>query len=434
MEPMCAYDLREGTNKDGVYEDKTRYDLNGTQKTEILTSEFQKIVDKHNTTNPLFAYLSFHAVHGPIVITKNDIELIKNVYHRTPRNSNKKRAQILSMGTGMDRAIGRVVETLQRANMWENSIIVFANDNGGKSGLSNNWPFQRAKSSILEGGIRVPSFIHSNLLPKSRLGERTDNLMDMTDWLPTMLSMAGCDSQPPTGKVLDGVDQSEMLTSEVENVPEVGPRDEILHHLDYLKTYPHRNLQDPREFLTPMKKELSRKGFRIVFHAAIRSKNWKLITGFHVFRDFKLEANHLEEHSHLEEEDPSIELGKLVALFEMTEDYQEFNDVSEANPEITMQLLGKLADYYQNSVPIRYPAIAEGARPTNFNNTWTPWIKTAEEANFSHPLQIEFYNMEIDRIFNSVDTNLVENSEFRSVFKLRKDYRAFMRKHPEVHI
>jgi len=39
MEPMCAYDLREGTNKDGVYEDKTRYDLNGTQKTEILTSE-----------------------------------------------------------------------------------------------------------------------------------------------------------------------------------------------------------------------------------------------------------------------------------------------------------------------------------------------------------------------------------------------------------
>ncbi|CBY12752.1 unnamed protein product [Oikopleura dioica] len=348
MEPMCAYDLREGTNKDGVYEDKTRYDLNGTQKTEILTSEFQKIVDKHNTTNPLFAYLSFHAVHGPIVITKNDIELIKNVYHRTPRNSNKKRAQILSMGTGMDRAIGRVVETLQRANMWENSII--------------------------------------------------------------------------------------MLTSEVENVPEVGPRDEILHHLDYLKTYPHRNLQDPREFLTPMKKELSRKGFRIVFHAAIRWKNWKLITGFHVFRDFKLEANHLEEHSHLEEEDPSIELGKLVALFEMTEDYQEFNDVSEANPEITMQLLGKLADYYQNSVPIRYPAIAEGARPTNFNNTWTPWIKTAEEANFSHPLQIEFYNMEIDRIFNSVDTNLVENSEFRSVFKLRKDYRAFMRKHPEVHI
>ena len=91
-----------------------------------------------------------------------------------------------------------------------------------------------------------------------------------------------------------------------------------------------------------MKKELSRKGFRIVFHAAIRWKNWKLITGFHVFRDFKLEANHLEEHSHLEDEDPSIELGKLVALFEMTEDYQEFNDVSEANPEITMQLLAKV--------------------------------------------------------------------------------------------
>jgi hypothetical protein len=123
-----------------------------------------------------------------------------------------------------------------------------------------------------------------------------------------------------------------------------------------------------------------------------------------------------------------------VALFEMTEDYKEMNDVSEANPEITIMLLDKLADYYQGSVAIRYPAIAEDARPSIFNNTWTPWVKTAEEANFSHPLQIEFYNMEIDRIFNSVDMNLVENSEFRSVFKLKRDYRAFMRKNPDAHI
>ena len=91
-----------------------------------------------------------------------------------------------------------------------------------------------------------------------------------------------------------------------------------------------------------MKKELARKGFRIVFHSAIRWKNWKLITGFHVFRDYDLEENHLAEHSHLEEQDPSLELGKLVALFEMTEDYREMNDVSEANPEITMQLLDKV--------------------------------------------------------------------------------------------
>jgi hypothetical protein len=91
-----------------------------------------------------------------------------------------------------------------------------------------------------------------------------------------------------------------------------------------------------------MKKELARKGFRIVFHSAIRWKNWKLITGFHVFRDFNLEEHHLAEHSHLEEQDPSLELGKLVALFEMTEDYKEMNDVSEANPEITMMLLHKV--------------------------------------------------------------------------------------------
>ena len=154
---------------------------------------------------------------------------------------------MLSMGTGLDRSIGRIIETLQKANMWENTIIVFTNDNGGKSGVSNNWPFQRYKSSTLEGGIRVPAFIHSNLLPKNRLGERRDHLMDMTDWLPTLLSMSQCDNEPPAGKALDGIDQSPMITSEIGQVPEEGPREEILHHLDYFKTYPERNLLDPRE-------------------------------------------------------------------------------------------------------------------------------------------------------------------------------------------
>ena len=70
------------------------------------------------------------------------------------------------------------------------------------------------------------------------------------------------------------------------------------------------------------------------------------------------------------------------------------------------------------------------ANPVNFNGTWVPWVKTAEEANLNHPLQIEFYNMELDRLFNSVDMNLVDNSEFRSEFKLKRDYRAFLRKNP----
>ena len=39
MAKMCGYDLREGKNKDGVYEDKPRFDLNGTQKNNIMTDE-----------------------------------------------------------------------------------------------------------------------------------------------------------------------------------------------------------------------------------------------------------------------------------------------------------------------------------------------------------------------------------------------------------
>ena len=71
--------------------------------------------------------------------------------------------------------------------------------------------------------------------------------MDMTDWLPTLLSMSQCRSKPLADKPLDGIDQSLMISSEIEDVPATGPRDEILHHMDYLKTFSHRNLEDPRE-------------------------------------------------------------------------------------------------------------------------------------------------------------------------------------------
>ena len=94
--------------------------------------------------------------------------------------------------------------------------------------------------------------------------------------------------------------------------------------------------------MTPIKAELAEKGFNIRFHTGIRYKNWKLLTGFHLMRDYDLEENHIAQHAHLVEEDPSLQLGKLVALFEMTKDYREFSDVSEENPEITRLLLNKV--------------------------------------------------------------------------------------------
>ena len=95
--------------------------------------------------------------------------------------------------------------------------------------------------------------------------------------------------------------------------------------------------------MIPIREELKEKGFDIKFHTGIRYKNWKLLTGFTVFRDYKLESHHLDSYNEGSGDvDPTLDLGKLVALFDIEVDYREKFDVSEKNPEVVKLLLDKV--------------------------------------------------------------------------------------------
>ena len=61
------------------------------------------------------------------------------------------------------------------------------------------------KSTIYEGGTRVPGFIHSPLLYKS--GYVSDALVHVTDWFPTILRLAGAPEEDIDDLEIDGVDQ-----------------------------------------------------------------------------------------------------------------------------------------------------------------------------------------------------------------------------------
>ncbi|KAG0444944.1 hypothetical protein HPB47_013195 [Ixodes persulcatus] len=97
--------------------------------------------------------------------------------------------------------------------MLEDTMIAFSSDNGGLpygaySNRGFNWPLRGAKFTLWEGGVRVPAFVWSSkFLKKPRV---SDQLMHITDWLPTLYSAAG-GNVSNLGSI-DGIDMWRYLT------------------------------------------------------------------------------------------------------------------------------------------------------------------------------------------------------------------------------
>ena len=61
-----------------------------------------------------------------------------------------------SMMKSLDDGIGQVLKALAQAGLERDTLVIFTSDNGGER-FSYHWPFMGQKSSLLEGGIRVPA-------------------------------------------------------------------------------------------------------------------------------------------------------------------------------------------------------------------------------------------------------------------------------------
>lgn len=94
--------------------------------------------------------------------------------------------------SGVDLAVGRIVATLGRLGLAENTVIVFTSDHGqylGDYGLAGKWYPH-------EVSIRVPLIVHDPRLPESRRGVRTQEFALSIDLAPTLLDLAGVDIPP----------------------------------------------------------------------------------------------------------------------------------------------------------------------------------------------------------------------------------------------
>ncbi|MFI3269501.1 MAG: sulfatase-like hydrolase/transferase [Rikenellaceae bacterium] len=176
--------------------------------TDLLADEACNYV-KENKKNPFFIYLSFNAVHSPLQIDKQDAALFKNI-------KDPSRRKLAAMAFSMDRALGRLFETLKKEGVDKNTIIVFSNDNGGPNGThTSNYPLSGMKGTFLEGGVRVPGFMVYPGVIKPDI--RYEYPVSFLDFLPTFADVAGAEIKEDAD--LDGVNIIPYINGENKERP-----------------------------------------------------------------------------------------------------------------------------------------------------------------------------------------------------------------------
>ncbi len=163
---------------------------------------------KKDREQPFFLFLSFTAVHSPMEATQEDLDQFPEL--------EGKRQILAAMNLAMDRAVGKVLASLEEQGLDKNTIVIFTNDNGGPSddNVSNNAPLSGTKANHLEGGIRVPF-----LMKWPGVIEAGDYKLPVStlDLLPTFVAAAGGDISKLEN--LDGVDLMPFIKGQVEGRP-----------------------------------------------------------------------------------------------------------------------------------------------------------------------------------------------------------------------
>ncbi|KAL8592863.1 hypothetical protein ACOMHN_050691 [Nucella lapillus] len=188
-----GYDFHDDVSPDSY---RVAWEGNGTYSTELFTDRAVEIVENHDTSTPLFLFLSYQAVHGPLEVPDSYLPRCQHMADPDQRIH-------CAMTAVMDDGIGRLNQSLIARGMADNLIMMFTTDNGGPIKLgSTNWPLRGSKITLWEGGTRGVTLLHSAThLPDAPY--TWDGLIHAVDWFPTLLRAAGDRSRVAN---IDGVD------------------------------------------------------------------------------------------------------------------------------------------------------------------------------------------------------------------------------------
>lgn len=107
---------------------------------------------------PFLVQISHYAVHKDIEARQETIDLYNNPLLR-PMGTRHTDPNYAAMTEDTDSGLGVVLQAIENLGIDDNTYIVFISDNGGQLNATNNSPLSYGKTFLSEGGIRVPFII-----------------------------------------------------------------------------------------------------------------------------------------------------------------------------------------------------------------------------------------------------------------------------------
>ncbi len=178
----------------------------GQYLADFLTDKAVDFIGR-NKAKPFFLYLPHFGVHSPHDAKP---ELVAKFKNKKPVGGHGNPVYA-AMIASVDESVGRVMRALQYHQLADNTVLVFASDNGGVGGyvregikadgkdITDNAPLRSGKGSLYEGGTRVPLIVRWPGVVKA--GGSVSVPTIHVDVYPTLLEIA---KAPKPRQVLDG--------------------------------------------------------------------------------------------------------------------------------------------------------------------------------------------------------------------------------------
>jgi arylsulfatase A-like enzyme len=173
-------------------------DPDQSQLTKWYTERAVSFIDR-NRTRPFFLYVPHSMPHVPLFVS-------------SAFNGKTGQGLYSDVIAEIDWSVGQILDAVKRANLDNDTLVIFASDNGPWMSYGNHagspGPFRESKGTSFEGGVRVPFLARwPGRIPKGAVGHQPVMTIDL---LPTLAKLAGA----PVSKerIIDGLDIWPVLT------------------------------------------------------------------------------------------------------------------------------------------------------------------------------------------------------------------------------